>query len=84
MSFETIIYEKKDLRAKITINRPEGRNALSMQLMKELCIALEDAEVDNSVGVIIITGSGDKIFCPGLDLPWAKVLFNNTDRKSVV
>ena len=77
-SFETILYDKKDLIATITINRPEGRNALNMDLMREMCLALEDAERDKAVGVVVVTGMGEKIFCPGLDLMWAKTLFNNT------
>ncbi len=76
--FETIIYEKKDLVARITINRPQQRNSLNMQLIEELCAALEDAERDSGVGVVVLTGAGDKQFCPGLDLPWAKELFNKT------
>lgn len=76
--FETLVYEKKDLVARITINRPRARNALNLQMMKELCLALEDAERDSGVGVVVLTGSGDRIFCPGLDLAWAKELFNNT------
>lgn len=76
--FETLLYEKKDLVGRITINRPQARNALNLQMMRELCLALEDAERDSGVGVVVLTGSGDKIFCPGLDLIWAKGLFNNT------
>jgi enoyl-CoA hydratase/carnithine racemase len=64
--------------ATITINRPDARNSLTMQLMKDLCAALEEAERDPGVGVVVITASGDKFFCPGLDLNWAKNLFNNT------
>lgn len=77
-AFETVIYKVKDMVATITINRPEAKNSLNMQLMKDLCGALEEAEQDPSVGVIVITGNGDKFFCPGLDLNWAKGLFNNT------
>jgi enoyl-CoA hydratase/carnithine racemase len=64
--------------ATITINRPDARNSLSMQLMKDFCTALEEAERDPGVGVVVITAIGDKFFCPGLDLNWAKNLFNNT------
>lgn len=75
--FEAIIYEKRDFIARLTLNRPQSRNSLNMQLMREMCEALEDAEQDRGIGVIVITGSGDKIFCPGLDLPWAQELFND-------
>jgi enoyl-CoA hydratase/carnithine racemase len=73
-----MIYEVKEMVATITINRPDARNSLTMQLMKDLCAALEEAERDPGVGVVVITASGDKFFCPGLDLNWAKNLFNNT------
>ena len=78
IQLDTVIYEAKDMVARITINRPEARNSLNMQLMKDLCTALEEAEKDPGVGVVVITGGGDKFFCPGLDLNWAKGLFNNT------
>lgn len=78
IQLDTVIYEAKDMVARITINRPEARNSLNMQLMKDLCTALEEAEKDPEVGVVVITGGGDKFFCPGLDLNWAKGLFNNT------
>jgi enoyl-CoA hydratase/carnithine racemase len=78
IQLETVIYEVKEMVATITINRPDARNSLTMQLMKDLCAALEEAERDPGVGVVVITASGDKFFCPGLDLNWAKNLFNNT------
>ncbi|MEW6614881.1 MAG: enoyl-CoA hydratase/isomerase family protein [Thermodesulfobacteriota bacterium] len=78
IQLDTVVYEAKDMVARITINRPEARNSLNMQLMKDLCTALEEAEKDPGVGVVVITGGGDKFFCPGLDLNWAKGLFNNT------
>ena len=78
IQLDTVIYEAKDMVARITINRPKARNSLNMQLMKDLCTALEEAEKDRGVGVVVITGGGDKFFCPGLDLNWAKGLFNNT------
>ena len=78
IQLETVIYEVKDMVATIAINRPEARNSLNMQLMKDLCTALEEAERDPEVGVVILTASGDKFFCPGLDLNWAEGLFNNT------
>ncbi|MDY7033765.1 MAG: enoyl-CoA hydratase/isomerase family protein [Thermodesulfobacteriota bacterium] len=78
IQLETVIYEAKDMVATIAINRPEARNSLNMQLMKDLCTALEEAERDPEVGVVVLTASGDKFFCPGLDLNWAEGLFNNT------
>jgi len=78
MRLDTVEYEVKDMVARVTINRPDEKNSLTMQLMKDLCTALEEAERDPGVGVVVITGSGDRFFCPGLDLSWAKTLFNNT------
>lgn len=78
MKLDTVEYEAKDMVARITISRPDAKNSLNMQLMKDLCTALEEAEKDPSVGVVVLTGQGDKFFCPGLDLTWAKTLFNNT------
>ncbi|KAK2636507.1 hypothetical protein Ddye_031299 [Dipteronia dyeriana] len=67
--FTDIIYEKADGEgiAKITINRPERRNAFRPQTIKELIRAFNDARDDSSVGVIILTGKGTKAFCSGGD-----------------
>nr|KJB31006.1 hypothetical protein B456_005G181500 [Gossypium raimondii] len=52
---------------KITINRPERRNAFRPQTIKELIRAFNDARDDSSIGVIILTGKGTKAFCSGGD-----------------
>ena len=66
--FEDIIYEKSaEGIAKITINRPEVRNAFRPLTVKEMQQALEDAREDSEIGVIILTGTGDKAFCSGGD-----------------
>ncbi|KAJ4962071.1 hypothetical protein NE237_021981 [Protea cynaroides] len=64
-----IMYEKAvgEGIAKITINRPEKRNAFRPQTIKELIRAFNDARDDSSVGVIILTGKGTKAFCSGGD-----------------
>ena len=72
-TFEDILYEKgkagTDTQgiAKITINRPETRNAFRPLTVREMMRALDDARDDASVGVIILTGAGDKAFCSGGD-----------------
>lgn len=66
--FERILYEKYNGRAKITLNRPERYNAFDFQTFREVIRAAEDASWDDGVGVIIITGAGDKAFCTGADL----------------
>ncbi|MBI2849264.1 MAG: enoyl-CoA hydratase/isomerase family protein [Chloroflexi bacterium] len=67
MSYETIILDKKPV-ATITLNRPEVRNALNAQLMKELYDALGEVERDNGIRVVILRGAGGKAFCAGADL----------------
>ncbi|CAO2178899.1 unnamed protein product [Urochloa humidicola] len=67
--FVDIIYEKavNEGIAKITINRPERRNAFRPLTVKELMRAFNDARDDSSIGVIILTGKGTKAFCSGGD-----------------
>ena len=64
---DEIIYEKKDGVARITINRPEKLNATTQLTCHEIVQALSDAWVDNSVGVVVLTGIGDRAFCTGGD-----------------
>ena len=68
LEFEDIIYEKSEEGiAKITINRPEVRNAFRPLTVREMQQALEDAREDSGIGVIILTGAGEKAFCSGGD-----------------
>jgi len=71
MGYETIIYQKKNAVAKITLNRPEALNSLTRTMLLEIGKALEDSEKDNTIRVVVITGSG-KAFCTGVDLKFAK------------
>jgi len=67
-SYTDIRYEKsKEGVAKITINRPEVRNAFRPLTVREMRKALEDAREDTQIGVIILTGEGEKAFCSGGD-----------------
>lgn len=68
MEFQDIIYQKKDRVAKIIINRPKQYNAFTTNTLKEMVMAMWDAEADQNVGVVVITGAGDKAFCTGGDL----------------
>jgi enoyl-CoA hydratase len=70
VSYETIIYEKKNGVARITLNRPEALNAITRTMFLEIGQALDDAEQDNSVRVVVLAGSG-KSFCAGVDLKFA-------------
>ncbi|MFQ6007730.1 MAG: 1,4-dihydroxy-2-naphthoyl-CoA synthase [Candidatus Zixiibacteriota bacterium] len=66
-SFTDIKYHKAEGIAKITINRPQVRNAFRPLTVNEMSQALTDAREDPAVGVIILTGEGDKAFCSGGD-----------------
>lgn len=66
-SYGDIRYEKAEGIAKITIDRPEVRNAFRPQTLFELADAFARARDDAGVGVIILTGAGDLAFCSGGD-----------------
>ena len=67
MTYSTIIAEKEDNIAIITLNRPEALNALNSTLMNELTMAVEEFENDAEIGCMIITGS-QKAFAAGADI----------------
>ncbi|MBN8588063.1 MAG: 1,4-dihydroxy-2-naphthoyl-CoA synthase [Rhodothermia bacterium] len=66
-TFTDIKYHKAEGLAKITINRPEVRNAFRPETVKELRLALHDAREDHEIGVVILTGEGREAFCSGGD-----------------
>src|SRR5215470_6574552 len=68
VEFEDILYEVGDGRATITINRPDRLNAFRRQTVRELAEAFEAAADDESVGVIVFTGAGERAFCGGGDV----------------
>lgn len=65
--YEDIKYHKLNGIAKITINRPQVRNAFRPQTVVEMIKALDDARNDLKVGVVILTGEGKEAFCSGGD-----------------
>jgi enoyl-CoA hydratase len=67
-SYETLLVERQDRVAFITINRPEKRNALNIKTREEGAAALDELAEDDSVRVVIITGAGDKAFIAGADI----------------
>jgi enoyl-CoA hydratase/carnithine racemase len=67
MAFETLLFAREESFVVITLNRPPA-NAISEALVRELNDALASVEQDDSVRAVIITGSGDRIFCAGADL----------------
>jgi enoyl-CoA hydratase/carnithine racemase len=66
--FKDILYEKKDWVARVTINRPESYNCYTTDTLRELIVAIDDASSDDAVGVIVLTGAGEKAFCTGGDV----------------
>lgn len=67
MSYETILFEKENGVATITLNRPQALNAFTPQMNSDLFDALRDAERDEETRCILITGAG-RAFCAGQDL----------------
>lgn len=65
--YQDIIYEKAEGIAKITINRPEVRNAFRPRTVEEMIHAFADAREDQQIGVVILTGAGTQAFCSGGD-----------------
>ncbi len=67
--FTDILYERADGEgiAKITINRPEVRNAFRPQTVTEMIAAFDEAREDPEIGVVLLTGAGPKAFCSGGD-----------------
>jgi len=65
--FQDIEFHKMEGIAKITINRPAVRNAFRPLTVEEMSEALEDARMDDQIGVIILTGKGKEAFCSGGD-----------------
>ncbi len=66
-SFSDIKYHKVEGIAKITINRPEVRNAFRPETVMQMSQALQNARDDETIGVIILTGEGKEAFCSGGD-----------------
>lgn len=85
MAYETLLLGREDAIAVVTLNRPPA-NAISEALIHELNLALNELRHDDGVRAVVITGSGDRIFCGGADLgsafsggdPEAFVRFGNS------
>lgn len=65
---EGALYDCSDRIATITINRPQVRNAIDAATSRLIDSFIDRAEADPAVGVIIVTGAGDRAFCSGMDL----------------
>lgn len=68
MNYQSILVEKANLVTTITINRPNQMNALNKETISELNHALQEANADSKVGVVILTGAGEKAFVAGADI----------------
>ncbi|MBV8726771.1 MAG: enoyl-CoA hydratase/isomerase family protein [Candidatus Eremiobacteraeota bacterium] len=67
-SFETILVDRDERVATVTLNRPKVLNALNAQLLGELRAALEQLDDDSQIRAIVITGAGDRAFAAGADI----------------
>ena len=68
LGFTNIVYTKHEGIATVTINRPDVLNATDFRTLKEMSRAFEDVSYDDQVGVLVLTGAGDRAFCTGADL----------------
>lgn len=72
LEFQDILYEKKDGVSRITINRPEAMNSFTDVTLTEIITAINDSAIDNTIGVVVLTGAGDRAFCAGGDVKWER------------
>jgi enoyl-CoA hydratase len=68
LTYTNILYDVADRVALITLNRPQSRNALSTPLVEEFIQALDKADKDASVSVVVVAGAGGKAFSAGYDM----------------
>lgn len=68
MKMSEVVYEKRGEVATIVLNRDKALNALNTVLLTALRAALEDAEADAGIRVIVLTGAGNRAFCAGADI----------------
>jgi len=64
----TVIAEQRDHVLLVTLNRPDARNAVNVELTRGVGVALDHAEDDAGTWVVVVTGAGDRAFCAGADL----------------
>jgi 2-ketocyclohexanecarboxyl-CoA hydrolase len=69
-TYQDLLYQIDNGVATITINRPSRMNAFTGDTLKELADAFDAAASDHSVGVVVLTGAGDRAFCAGGDMDW--------------
>jgi len=77
LEYSTLKFERDGKIAIVTLNRPEKRNAISTPMIEDIFAALNAAQEDSSVRVVILTGAG-KAFCSGMDLETLQSIANQT------
>src|SRR5580700_2393363 len=84
MAYETITTELADDILTITLNRPDKLNAFTAKMMNELIAAFDQADADDNVRAIVVTGAG-RAFCAGADLSGGGQTFDRTrpDRAAI-
>lgn len=80
LGFKHLLYTKSESVARITINRPQVYNAYNTPALIELREAFRDATFDDKVGVIVLTGAGEKAFCTGGDVKEYADVYTRTPR----
>ena len=68
MAYSQILYEVNNRVGRITLNRPDKKNALSRVSMAELVDAFSEARDDQEVSLVVVTGAGEEAFCSGADI----------------
>jgi enoyl-CoA hydratase len=76
---DNLLYEVHDGVGRITFNRPEARNAFTIQMYERLIVICQEAKNDSSLKVLVLTGSGEKAFCAGTDISEFKNLSSAND-----
>ena len=79
MAFETILYDVADAAATVTLNRPDRLNAVNTTVIRELVAAFDQADGDDGVRAVIVTGAG-RAFCAGADLGGGGATFAGAGR----
>jgi methylglutaconyl-CoA hydratase len=69
--YQTILFSRKEKVVRISLNRPEVHNAFNATMIREIAEAFEEAQRDESVRVVVLTGIGES-FCAGADLNWMR------------
>jgi enoyl-CoA hydratase len=68
MAYQTLLFEQKDRLGLVTLNRPDRLNAVNQQMVREIPQLFAELRQRDDIGVVIITGAGDRAFCAGADI----------------